>query len=240
MGQVVEFTSNGATCTGYQAGSGSAGRGVVVIPEWWGIVDHIKDVCERFAREGFVAVAPDLYHGTITREPTEAEKLMMGLDIDRAARDISGAVGYVREHPDVEPKKVGVVGFCLGGALGLVLATLEPVDATVVFYGLPFTRTPDGTKIPGSVGLPIRENPRYEDLHGAVMGHFAERDEWWSAESGRKVFDHLRDLGKDAVFYYYPGTDHAFFNDERPEVYDPEATQLAWDRTVSFLREHLS
>ncbi|MGH2812330.1 MAG: dienelactone hydrolase family protein, partial [Actinomycetota bacterium] len=131
MGEILEFPSNGKTCSGYFSAPSSPGPGVVVIQEWWGLVPHIKEVADRFAGEGFVALAPDLYGGEATQEPDEANKKMMDLKLEQAARDLSGAVDYLRNHDQVNPKKVGSVGFCMGGALSIWLATIKPVDACV-------------------------------------------------------------------------------------------------------------
>src|SRR5580704_10513960 len=137
MGEIVEFASNGSTAQGYLAvpDSGS-GPGVVVIQEWWGLVEHIKTVADRMAAEGFVALVPDLYHGQTTKEPDEAGKLLMTLNIERAGRDMSGAVDYLVSRSTGDG--VGVMGFCMGGALALLLGTLRPdaVKAVVPFYGV--------------------------------------------------------------------------------------------------------
>src|SRR5713226_2945143 len=117
-GQMVEFTSNGGKASGYLAiPQKGTGPGVIVIQEWWGLVDHIKDVCDRFAKEGYVALAPDLYHGKTTKSPDEAGKLMMSLVIDQAARDLAGGIAYLKSQPDVTGRTVGTIGFCMGGAL---------------------------------------------------------------------------------------------------------------------------
>jgi len=112
---MVEFPVNGGSINGYEAvPQQGGGPGVVVIQEWWGLVDHIKDVCDRFAAAGFVALAPDLYHGKTTKSPDEAGKLMMALRIDEAEKEISGAVDYLLKHDAVTSKKIGVIGFCMG------------------------------------------------------------------------------------------------------------------------------
>lgn len=139
MGEVVTFPSNGGTGQGYLARPAQGrGPGLVVIHEWWGLVDHMRDVAERFAQAGFFALVPDLYHGATTSEPDEAQKLRMELQMDRAARDMSGAVDYLLQLEGVAGMGLGVVGFCMGGALAQVLATLRPeIRAAVPFYGLP-------------------------------------------------------------------------------------------------------
>src|SRR5215213_10537230 len=149
MGEMVEFPSNGSTGGGYLAPAHEgAGLGIVVIQEWWGLVDHIVDVCDRLSAEGFTALAPDLYHGkkVPNREPDEAAKAAMALDLERAARDMSGAIDFLQAHPHVRGHGVAVVGFCMGGGLALWLAALRPdeVRAVVPFYGfIPRDTEPD-------------------------------------------------------------------------------------------------
>jgi carboxymethylenebutenolidase len=225
VGELVEFAANGGTDSGYlaipRAGRGfQPGPGVIVIQEWWGLVDHIKDVCDRFANEGFVALAPDLYHGATTKSPDEAGKLMMAMNIDQAEKDLSGAVKYLLDHDAVTGEKVGVVGFCMGGALALYAASKNPnINACVVFYGIHPSVKPD---------LP--------NLQGPVMGNYAENDAFVTPDSVRQLEQQLTTLGKQVDFKIYPGTDHAFFNDTRPEVYNAQAAADAWQRTIQFLR----
>ena len=225
MGERIEFPSNGSTGEGYLATPTGGGPGVVVIQEWWGLVDHIKDVCERFAAEGFVALAPDLYHGKKVSEPDEAGKAMMAMRLDEAAKDMSGAVDAVRERSS--GSGVGAVGFCMGGGLALVLAgqRADAVKAVVPFYG---ALAWEGVE------------PAYGAIKGAVLGHYAENDAWANPDVARQLERTLTDSGnEDVTIHIYPGTDHAFFNDTRPEVYAPEASQLAWARTIEFLRSRL-
>lgn len=226
MGEMIEFQSNGSTAEGYLATpAGGTGPGVVVIQEWWGLVPHIKDVCERFAGEGFVALAPDLYHGKQVSEPDEAGKEMMALQLNEAAKDLSGAVDAVAERSS--GTGVGVVGFCMGGGLALVLAAerADAVKAVVPFYG--------ALAWPGV-------QPDYASIKAPVLGHYAERDEWASPEVARQLEKSLKESGNDDVtVYVYEDADHAFFNDDRPEVYNAEAAELAWQRTIEFLKSRL-
>jgi carboxymethylenebutenolidase len=225
MGEMIEFPSNGSTDPGYLAvPSSGSGPGVVVIQEWWGLVPHITDVCDRFAAAGFVALAPDLYRGKKVSEPDEAGKEMMAMQMDQVARDMSGAVDEVLRRCGRDT--VGVVGFCMGGGLALVLATQRPdaVAACVPFYGL--IPWPDA-------------QPDYSQLRAHVLGHIAERDEYFGPEPAAALEKQLRDLGIDVEFHVYPGAHHAFFNDTRPEVYDESASSLAWQRTIDFLHTHL-
>ena len=224
MGQKVEFASNGNRTTGYLATPASGrGPGLVVIQEWWGLVDHIKDVCDRLANEGFVALAPDLFHGKTTKSPDEAGKLMMALRIDEAEKDLSGAINYLLQTEGVTSAKAGTIGFCMGGALSLYAATKNSnVGACVVFYG----------------GHP-NVHPDLPKLSAPVLGIYAGRDKFVTPEVVHKLDAQMKELGKSFEFHIYENTDHAFFNDTRPEVYDEKASADAWRRSLKFLREHL-
>lgn len=222
MGEMVEFTSNGGTCTGYLAGT--SGPGVVVIQEWWGLNDHIKDIADRFAAEGFVALAPDLYHGEITTEPDAAGKLLMSMNLATAGKDLSGAVDYLQARTG--HTKVGVTGFCMGGGLALMVACLRPdaVAAAAPFYG----------------GMRPDTVIEWDNLAAVVEGHYAETDRGTAApEAVKELEATLRAKGKDATFHVYPGTHHAFFNDTRAEVYNADAAQTSWDRTLALFRAQL-
>ncbi|MEQ8768759.1 MAG: dienelactone hydrolase family protein [Planctomycetota bacterium] len=223
-GQDVQFPSNGGQTDGFLAipASGS-GPGVIVLQEWWGLHPHIKDVCVRFAGAGFVALAPDLYHGESADHPDDAGRLMMALNIDQTSKDLEGAVQYLKGRSEVRGDRVGCVGFCMGGQLALYAATENPeIGACVDFYG-----------------IHPKVEPRLEQLEGAFLGHFAEKDEFVSPEAGRKLVGRLKELGKTAEIEIYDGCDHAFFNNTRPEVFQKDASGRAWDRTLQFLKSHL-
>ena len=229
MGEIIEFPSNGSTGQGYIAtpanGAGST-TGIIVLQEWWGLVDQITRTCDRFAEAGFTALAPDLYHGTAVplTEPDEAAKQMMALQMGAAATELSGAVDELLRRTG--GTSIGVVGFCMGGGLALVLACQRPdaVAAVVPAYGvIPW---PDA-------------RPDYSKLQAVVEGHVAELDGSFSPAAADELEAELTGLGKTASFHLYPGVDHAFFNDDRPEVYDADAAGLLWERTVSFLRSQL-
>ncbi|HUG55811.1 MAG TPA: dienelactone hydrolase family protein [Candidatus Limnocylindrales bacterium] len=224
MGEAVTFKGNGHDVTGYLARPKSGnGPGVVVIQEWWGLVSHIETVADRLAAEGFLALAPDLYHGAKTTEPDEAGRLLQQLAVPRAAKDMSGAVSFLLSHEAHAGDAVGTVGFCMGGWLALVLATERPeVRAAVTFYG-----------------LLVKPQPDFSKLRGAVLGHFAENDDMANADAVRQLDRKLTELGTEHTFHTYPGTTHAFFNDTRPEVYKKDAAELAWRRTIEFLRTRL-
>ena len=224
-GRMIEFKSNGGEARGYLSTPESGGGpGVVVIQEYWGLVPHIKDVADRFAAEGFVALAPDLYHGDVARSPDEAGKMMMALDIGRAEKDLRGAVQYLADTDATAGERVGIIGFCMGGALSLYGASKnERVGACVVFYG-----------------IHPKVEPDFEHLRAPVLGIFAEKDSFVTPDSVRALEDAMREHGKSIETHTYPGTDHAFFNDTRPEVYDADAAADAWRRTLAFLRARLS
>ena len=229
MGEIIEFASNGTTGQGYIAvpdsGAGST-AGIIVLQEWWGLVDQIKRTCDRFAEAGFTALAPDLYHGTTVplTEPDEASKEMMALTMDGAAKDLSGAVDELVRRTG--RPVVGVIGFCMGGGLALVLATQRPdaVKAVVPAYGL--IPWPDA-------------QPDFSKLDAAVLGHAAEDDDYFTPDAAHELEAQLRGLGKSVEFHHYPGVGHAFFNEDRPEAYHEESAGLLWDRTVAFFRQTL-
>jgi carboxymethylenebutenolidase len=220
----VQFRSNGGTAEGYLSVPESGrGPGVVVIQEWWGLVPHIRDVCDRFAREGFAALAPDLYHGETAKSPDEAGKLMMALSIDEAERDLRGAVEFLLNDGRATGAKVGTVGFCMGGALSLYAASKnEQVGACVVFYG----------------GHP-KVKPDLERLRAPVLGIYAGKDKSVTPGSVRELEGRLNELGKPNEMHIYGDADHAFFNDQRPEVYNEADAADAWRRTIDFFRANL-
>ena len=223
-GEMVTFPSNGQQAEGYLAKPASgSGPGVIVIQEWWGLVPHIKDVCDRFANEGFVALAPDLYHGKTTTEPDEAGKLMMGMNMEQAAKDMSGAVDYLIGLDAATGDKVGSVGFCMGGGLSMYLASLKPeIGACVIYYGVLPGAQPDLTKI-----------------QAPILGHYAENDTFANPDSVRQLEQQLKDAGKQVDFTIYPNCQHGFFNDTRPEQYNADAARQTWEKTVAFFRQHL-
>ena len=225
QGREIEFASNGDTVKGYLAVPRSGrGPGVLVIQEWWGLVDHVRDVCDRFAREGFVALAPDLYRGETASDPDRAGRLMMGLEIPRAARDLERCVQGLLGHEAALGAKVGAVGFCMGGQLALFAATRSPrVGAVVDFYG-----------IHPKVSLDLAA------LEAAVLGFFGERDEFVPPQAARKLQAELEAAKKRVRFEILPGVGHAFFNDARPDAFDARAAAHAWAETLAFLRAELS
>jgi len=221
----VEFEANGGTATGYLAEPDGEGPGVVVLQEWWGVEPHIKDVCDRFAREGFVALAPDLYHGETTDQPDEAQQKMMALSMDQAEKEMRGAVDFLAEHPKVAGG-VGAAGFCLGGGLSVWAATINPkVDAVSTFYYV----MPHG-------------KPDFSNLDAPVIGHFGTADDFVSVDDAKGLEQEIDSAtDHDVEFHFYEGAGHAFFNDtDRLGTYHEEHAKTAWGRTVDFFKQHLS
>jgi carboxymethylenebutenolidase len=224
--QNVTFPSGGRTAHGYLAlpASGS-GPGVVVIQEWWGLTSHIADVTNRLAAEGFVALAPDLYGGSTTHDSDEAGKLMQELPVEDAARDLAGAVDYLLGHEAVTSSTVGAVGFCMGGGFVLVLAAQQgdKIGAAVPFYGV------------------LKEEfPSFSGLTAPLLGHFGEQDQMADPDAVHALAQRIEsESGVRPGFHIYPAG-HAFFNDENLlGTHDPEQAQLAWNRTLEFLRDRL-
>ena len=222
--QNVSFASGEGTAHGYLARPASGrGPGLVVIQEWWGLTDHIADLVDRFAAQGFVALAPDLYGGTTTHDADRAARLMRELPVERATRDLAGAVDHLLADEGVTSQAVGAVGFCMGGGFVLTLAAQqgERVAAAVPFYGM----------IGGEVDL--------AGLRAAVQGHFAEHDRMIPLEAVDALAQRLRDeAGVEPEIHVYDAH-HAFLNDANPATYDADSAREAWDRAVTFLREHV-
>lgn len=226
---MIEFPVNGTSAGGYLAvpESGS-GPGVMVIQEWWGLVPQIKAVCDRLAAEGFVALAPDLYHGEMAShtEMDKAGQLMTELPPDRAAKDMTGAISALLDHDACTSDAVGVTGFCMGGMLTLRIAALagDKVAAAAPFYGAPLGD----------------DSFDWTGLSAVVEGHFAAVDDFFPPDAVTALGDQLSAMGKNVTFHIYEGTGHGFTNEENPlGNYDEAATATSWGRTLELLRANL-
>lgn len=229
MGSMVEFASNGSSASGYLAmpASGS-GPGVIVVQEWWGLDSGIKEMADRLAAAGFVALAPDLYHGELAghTEMDKAGALMTAMPADRAARDMSGAVDYLADHEATTGDGIGVMGFCMGGLLTFVLAALRPdrIKAAVPFYGFP---QGDG-------------QPDYSRITAAIQGHMAEHDDFFPPAAAKALEAQLQELGKDVEITVHPGSGHAFMAPHNAlGTQDLDLYAQVWPKAVGFLHEHL-
>jgi carboxymethylenebutenolidase len=221
--QNVTFPSAGSTAHGYLALPPTGqGPGVIVIQEWWGLTDHIADVADRLAQEGFVAFAPDLYGGNVAHESEEALRMMQALPVSRGVELLSGAVDYLLGRPEVTSTSVGAVGFCMGGGFVLYLAASDSrVGAAVPFYGV----------IQG-------ELPDFSGLKAQVLGHFAETDPSVPLEVVEGLRDAIQTQSATTPDFRVYQAGHAFFNDGR-DTYHAESAISAWESTVPFLRGNL-
>lgn len=221
MGELIQFRRpDGKACSGYLArpAAGDTAPGVVVIQEWWGLNAQIKGVADRLAAAGYRALVPDLYRGKVTVEAAEAEHLMRGLDFAEAAtQDIRGAA----QHLKAGSRKVGIMGYCMGGALTILAAVYVPeADAAVCWYGVPPAEAADVR----TIRIPLQ-------------GHFALQDTFFPPSMVDDLEKRLKE-GKVGYEFYRYQADHAFGNETGPH-HDPEAARLAWQRSLEFLARHL-
>jgi len=230
MAETVEFKSNGSMASGYLVTPPTgSGPGVLVIQEWWGLDSGIKEMADRLGAAGFVALAPDLYHGELAghTEMDKAGKLMHSLPPDRAGRDMSGAIDYLASHSAVTSKGVGVVGFCMGGMLAFIIAANRPdkVTAVVPFYGFP-----QGPA-----------EPDWSTLTATISGHMAEHDDFFPPAAARALEAKLRGMGKNVTLTVHPGTGHAFMapHNALGTLNATLAAQI-WPKVTAFLHDTLS
>ena len=226
MAETVEFKSNGHNASGYLATPASGkGPGVLVIQEWWGLDDDLKKTADRLAAAGFVALAPDLYHGQVAghTEMDKAAHLMNTMPPDRAARDMSGAVDFLASHPSVTSKGIGVVGFCMGGMLSFIIAANrgDKVKAVVPFYGFP----------QGPM------EPDWSTLTASISGHMADKDNFFPPSGAAALEKKLRARGKDCTLKVHPGTGHAFMGPHNAlGTLDEKLAAQIWPEVVAFLK----
>jgi carboxymethylenebutenolidase len=230
MSETVEFKSNGNMASGYLAKpAAGSGPGVLVIQEWWGLDDSLKEMADRLAASGFVALVPDLYHGQVAghTEMDKAAKLMQALPPDRAGRDMSGAVDYLANHEAVTTRGIGVIGFCMGGMLAFIIAANRPdkVKAVVPFYGFP-----QGPS-----------EPDWSKMTAAVSGHMAEHDDFFAPAAAHALEKKLRAMGKNVTLTVHPGTGHAFMGPHNAlGTLNTKLAAQIWPQAVSFLKNNLS
>lgn len=222
-GQMIEFAANGGTTKGYLSKpSSGSGPGVIVVQEWWGLDDGTRAMADRLASEGFVALAPDMYHGDMAREPGEAQKLMMALNVDEVAKELRGAAQALKSN-GASSQKVGAVGFCMGGQLALYAGTVSPdVGAVVDFYGIHPNVKPD-----------------YSQLQGPVLILVGDQDPMSGPEPSGQVEQGIKSAGKQAEMVVYPGAGHAFMRDWDAQTYKEDAAKDAWARMLNHLRSNV-
>jgi len=223
----VTFPGEGVTISGFLARpqDSKPHPAIVIIHEWWGLNDHMKDLAQRFAKGGYVALAPDLYSRLghkVTKDPNEAAKLMESLQSQHALKDLNAATRYLKTQPFVDPLKIGAVGFCMGGTFTLMVASHNSdVKAAVPFYGQ----------------IPPTDSLKY--LLCPVLYIYGGQDGWIKLQDVERLKQGLRQYGRPGEIKIYPDCPHAFFNDTRPDVYRPNEAKDAWQRTLQFLATHL-
>jgi carboxymethylenebutenolidase len=222
----IEFNTPAGTARGYLSSPPSGeGPAVIVLQEWWGLDDHIRSVCDRLAAEGFFVLAPDLYGGETTTQPSEAEQKMMALNMAEVEQDMCGAAAHLHALPGVRGEGVGAIGFCLGGGLAVwaAAACKEITTAVTYYYVMPHGK------------------PDLSAISGPILGHFGTADAFIPHETAQELESELATAGVDVTFHYYPDAGHAFFNDtNRMGTYDADAADSSWARSVSFLNSTLA
>lgn len=222
--ETIDFEWSDGKAEGYLArpDGGGDGRAVIVVHEWWGLNEHTKDIARRYAGEGFIAFAPDLYGGVVTKDPQEASRLMHDLDPERGISILDGAVERLAADEGVDGNRIGVTGFCMGGSFALLLACRnQTIRAAAPFYG------------------DIPSDDEIAKLEAPVLFIGASEDKWITQEKMEGLRRALEAYGKNGEVKIYEGADHAFFNDTRPEVHNPDAAADAWRRVLEFFRNSL-
>jgi len=217
----MEFQADGYSCNAYAAHPEQGGPGVIVLHAWWGLTPFFMRLCERLAEQGYTTLAPDLYGGVTAQTIEQAQQALDASDADYIRAAVLGSVEQIMALPGVQPGKLGVIGFSMGAAWAVRLSTARPeqVAAVVLFYGA--------------------EIGDFSSAQAAYLGHFADPDEWEPIEWVRKMENDLRLAEREVVFHVYPGAGHWFFEDNRPDAFHPQAADLAWERTLDFLRSRL-
>jgi carboxymethylenebutenolidase len=226
--KMVSYPSEGVTVKAFWIGPKPKGRypAIIIVQEWWGLNDHMKDVARRYAHEGYVAIVPDLYSRLghkVTADPNEAGKLMQALQQADGLKDLTATLAYLRTIEGVDAGRIGVTGFCMGGSYALMLpCTTREIKASAPFYGQ----------------VPNPDTP-LKNLAAPVLYIYGEEDGWITKADVQRLRDALRKYNKSGEIKTYPGAPHAFFNDTRKDVYRPAAAEDAWKRVLAFFRQHL-
>ncbi len=209
----------------YQTDSSMTKRpGIIIIHEWWGLVPHIKDVAERYARKGYVALAPDLFNGVSATNSDKAMELSSSVSVDASAKTIKSALDHLRDSGLVGENRIGITGFCFGGthAFNFVCESKD-IAAGAIYYA---SRLPSNEKL--------------RQITAPLLIIYGDQDRSVKPEQALELEEKLKKMGKDARLLSYPGCPHAFFNDQAPQTYRPEAARDAWEKTLAFFRAHLS
>lgn len=224
----VRFPGKACEIKAYVAkrqGGGAKPPTVIVVQEWWGLNEHIRDVARRFASEGYLAVAPDLYSRQghkVTADPNVAAQLMGGLKHEDGVEDLLSTIGYIRKETTAKASKIGVTGFCMGGGYAALLACAsKDISASAPFYG------------------EVPPDEKLANLNCPMFYVYDENDGWITRKEVDRLAEAFKKFNKQGEVKIYPGTSHGFFNDTRKDVYNAEAAKDAWQRTVKFFERHL-
>jgi len=226
---MVQYPSEGVTVLAYLVGAkGNAKRpAIIVVQEWWGLNDHMKDIATRYAKEGYIAIVPDLYSrlgNKVTKSPDEAGKLMGMLKQEDGLKDLQATIAYLKTVPEVDAARIGVTGFCMGGSYALLLPCVNSsIKAAAPFYGQ----------------VPNPDTP-LQKLACPVLYIYGEDDGWITKADVQRLANALKKYDKAGEIKTYPGAPHAFFNDTRKDVYKPAEAKDAWARTLAFFKKHLA
>jgi carboxymethylenebutenolidase len=225
---MVQYPSGSVTVRAFVAAPQAKERrpAIIVVQEWWGLTDHIKDIAKRYAAEGYVAIAPDLYSrlgNALTTDPTEAGKLMNTLKQEDGLNDLNATVTYLQSVPEVDAARIGVTGFCMGGSYALMLPCVnQAIKAAAPFYGQ----------------VPNPDTP-LQKLACPILYIYGEDDGWITKADVQRLAAALKKYSKQGEIKTYPGAPHAFFRDVDKSVYRPEAAKDAWARATAFFKQHL-
>lgn len=227
----VQYPGEGVTMQAYLVGPPTKGTrpAIIVVQEWWGLNDHVKDVARRYAREGYIAIAPDLYsrfgHKVVPNsDPNEAGKMMGMLKQEDGLKDLNATVSYLKSLPSVNGDRIGITGFCMGGSYALMLPCVNnTIKAAVPFYGQ----------------VPNPDAP-LQNLACPVLYIYGEDDGWITKADVQRLAAACKKYNKPCEIKTYPGASHAFFNDTRKDVYRPAEAKDAWNRAVAFFKQHLA
>ncbi|MGQ0695201.1 MAG: dienelactone hydrolase family protein [Nitrospiraceae bacterium] len=224
----VQYPSGNVTVRAFVAAPRTTEKrpAIIVIQEWWGLTEHIKDIARRYAAEGYVAIAPDLYSRlgyALTTDPGEAGKLMNSLQQEDGLRDLNATVAYLKSVPEADGARIGVTGFCMGGSYALMLPCVNPeIKAAVPFYGQ----------------VPNPDAP-LQKLSAPVLYFYGEDDGWITKADVQRLAAALKKYQKVGEIKTYPGAPHGFFRDVDKTVYRPDAARDAWGRALAFFNQHL-